>query len=131
MVRQVKVSYNAEAIISLFDPTWSPQDTYEYNLEYVDHLTVSNYLCPNGTQWKYDQGLPKSFCKGHTSVIAMFWLFFVAARLLPTNFNNVMKEHAYMVYTILTRGPFDVGDHICHEIVKVALGRHDGSLGGM
>lgn len=66
------------------------------------------------------------------SGIAKVWLFFVAARLLPTtHFNNVMKKRAYMVYTILTGGLFDVGDHIHCEIVKVALDRHSGSRGGL
>lgn len=66
------------------------------------------------------------------SGIAKVQLFFVAAQLLPsTHFNNVMKEHTYMVYTILIGGPFDVGDHIRHEIVKVALGLHGGSRGGL
>lgn len=42
-----------------------------------------------------------------------------------------MKEHAFIVYTILTSGLFDVGDHVCHEIVRITSGQHGGLRGGL
>lgn len=66
------------------------------------------------------------------SGIAKVWLFFVGTRLfLTTHFNNVTKECAYMVYSILTSGLFDAGIYISCEIVKVALGQCGGSKGGL
>lgn len=45
MVRRIEIEYSVEAIRLVFGLTWILHDTYEYNWEHVDHLTVSNYNC--------------------------------------------------------------------------------------
>lgn len=54
-------------------------------------MILSEFLCPTGTQWKYDQG--------HMSGMAKVWLYFVGARLLPTTrFDQVTEESLYGLY---------------------------------
>lgn len=130
MIR-VKPSHFLKAMRYLFALTMVHENAYQYNLRHVDHVTSSYYLCLTNTQWKYNQGQPKSFPKGNEWNVNGL-AFFVGAKLLPTiHFNNVKKKRAYMVNTILNGGLFDVGVHICYEIEKLALGLLGRSRGGL
>lgn len=54
MVRRIEVRFNEEDIRSLFNLTWLRHVNYEKKLVRADHLTMSNYMCLNDTQWKND-----------------------------------------------------------------------------
>lgn len=48
----MEVDYQPNAIGSLFAPPRLQQNVYQDILMAVDHVTVSDYLLPTGTQWK-------------------------------------------------------------------------------
>ena len=62
-VRGVLVRFHHRVINLLFDLPSVEEDAYRSNLANVDHLVVSQFLCPTGTQWKYENGFPRSFPK--------------------------------------------------------------------
>lgn len=63
IVRGGAVAYNSDAIRSLFDLPWIQENSYQDNLENVDHVIVSDSQCPTGTQWKYDQSQSSCFLR--------------------------------------------------------------------
>ena len=122
-VRGVLVRFHPSLINLLYALPSVEEDAYRHNLATVDHLVVSEFLCPTGTQWKYENGFPRSFPKRNMSGMGKVWLHFVSARLLPTaHLDDVTKERAYMVYTILMGGLFDVGHRIATEMEKLVTG---------
>lgn len=102
-VRGVRFSYHYWSINSLFDLLVVREHAYRANLQGVkDPLIDSNFLCPEGTQWKYEYNQPHSFPKVHMSWMRKVRHYFVCARLIPTtHFNDLTKKRAYMTYDIL------------------------------
>ncbi|PIN01911.1 hypothetical protein CDL12_25577 [Handroanthus impetiginosus] len=60
----------------------------------------------------------------HTVMVrADNWLRFVSTRLLPSSHTSkVTREHAVMIFAILTDVPFDIGCFLHKSILKSAMG---------
>lgn len=79
----------------------------------VDHLTISQFLCLEGTQWKYEPDRPCFLSKSHLTWIGKVRLYFVCGCLIPTKqVSDTTKQNFYIIYIILTGGLFDVKRHI-------------------
>lgn len=93
----------------------------------MDYLTISAFLCPEGTKWKYEHDPPCSFPRAHMSWMGKVWLYLMSGYLLPSiHVSNVTRDRAYMVYTILIGSLFDVWIHISSEIEQFSMASREG-----
>ena len=80
---------------------------------------IRDELCKVSVPWKrYTNGGLKSFASQAMTRTSKIWHYFVCAKLLPTtNFNDVVKNKAALVYAIQKKKKLDIGLIIQNSII--------------